>query len=483
MKRFSTLATVVAIFFAAQTNAQTNYFEDFETALTDPSNGCIAMTDILYATKQSSNTIKGFVINNNASAYVEPPVSGATVRVFSTPYLNLPASLTIAFNYQLTQKLAGSATRFINVGTIDANNNFVSLDSFGVADILTVVNYSKTFDIGTATTARIAFRFGGAGGDGNSRVAFDNISINAPMFNGGNCNTAPVARPNTYYPLLATDIVTGNVITDINIDGSGTGNDSDAEDGITLTVNPLTLIDPTIGTLDLQPNGSFTFTPSATFVGGPVTFNYSVTDFGYPRMSATTTVTLEYPALSTLPVRMTSFSGSASNNKAQLRWSVAENETGDHFQVMRSSDGKNFSEAGVVFINNRVGAESYTFTDKQDLDAVTYYKLKIINKDKSVSYSNVIILKSATDKGAKGLTILKNPVESTLTFTYSAATATQSNVTIYNASGVKVYSSRISSQKGTNSVSLNLDSHMAAGTYILEVANGTDRMVTKLLKK
>jgi hypothetical protein len=180
---------------------------------------------------------------------------------------------------------------------------------------------------------------------------------------------------------------------------------------------------------------------------------------------------------------MTSFSGSASNNKAQLRWSVADNETGDHFQVMRSNDGKNFTEAGVVFINNRIGAESYTFTDKQDLDAVTYYKLKIINKDKSVSYSNVIILKSAIDKGAKGLTILKNPVESTLTFTYSAATATQSNVTIYNASGVKVYSSRISSQKGTNSVSLNLDSHMAAGTYILEVANGTDRMVTKLLKK
>ena len=482
MKRFSTLATIVAIFFAAQTNAQ-NYTEYFETNPALGGHGCIDTTDFMHIS-QSSPSLKNLIITGNGSGYVEPPVSGTAVRVFATPYLSLPDPVTINIDFYLTGNIPTGAHRFLNIGIVDANGIFTSLDSIVMDNSYkSLQEYSKTFDLPAATVGRIAFRFGGGNGGGSCRFVYDNIEINAPLFNGGNCNTAPVARPNTYYPLLATDIVTGNVITDINTDGSGTGNDYDAEDGITLTVNPLTLIDPTVGTLDLQSNGTFTFTPSATFVGGPVTFNYNVTDFGYPRMSTTTTVTLEYPVLSTLPVRMTSFSGSASNNKAQLRWSVADNETGDHFQVMRSNDGKNFTEAGVVFINNRIGAESYTFTDKQDLDAVTYYKLKIINKDKSVSYSNVIILKSATDKGAKGLTILKNPVESTLTFTYSAATATQSNVTIYNASGVKVYSSRISSQKGTNSESLNLDSHMAAGTYILEVANGTDRMVTKLLKK
>jgi hypothetical protein len=187
--------------------------------------------------------------------------------------------------------------------------------------------------------------------------------------------------------------------------------------------------------------------------------------------------------ISTLPVKLMNFAGSVNNNKGLLKWSVADNETGERFQVLRSVDGKNFTEAGVVFITNKVGAESYNFTDGKELDAVTYYKLKIENKDGSTSYSNVIILKSANEKATTGITIFKNPVESTLTFSYNATAAAQGQVSIYNTLGVKVYSSRIATQKGMNAVSLNLDSQMASGTYILEVVNGTERAVTRMIKQ
>lgn len=472
MRRFSTLMTAVAVFFVVQANAQ-NYSENFETNFSGGGHGCWNINDMLYAVR---NPPKDYVISGNGSAYIEPPTSASQLRVFGTPYLSLGTSVTIAFDYMLTSKLSTGAYRTIEVGLVDANGAFAPLaPSFNVADNTAPVNYSRTFTLPSATIARVAIRFTGSA-DGNSRVAIDNVSINAPMYNGGVCNTTPIALPNTYYPMLATNVVTGNVMTD------NTGNDSDPDGGI-LTATLTSSILPTVGVLTFNPDGSFSFTPSATFTGGPVTFTYRVTDDGYPRASATTTVTFEYPALSTLPVKLINFAGSTANNKAQLRWSVADNETGDHFQVLRSADGKNFTETGVVFINGKVGAESYTFADKTDLDAATYYKLKVVNKDKSVSYSNVIILKNATTKSATGVSILKNPVESTVTFTYTASTATQSNVAIYNASGVKVYSSRLSSQKGINAVSLPLDSHMAAGTYILEVTNGAERMVTKLLKK
>lgn len=185
----------------------------------------------------------------------------------------------------------------------------------------------------------------------------------------------------------------------------------------------------------------------------------------------------------TLPVKLMNFQGSVAGNKAQLKWSVADNETGNYFQVLRSVDGKTFAESATLFVNSKVGAESYTFADSRELEAVTYYKLKIVNKDGSVSYSGIIALKSATAQSGSALVILQNPVESTLNFNYTSATSAQSHINIYSTTGVKVYSSRLTSQKGTNTVSLNLDSHLAAGTYLLEVVNGIDRSVTRLVKK
>lgn len=189
------------------------------------------------------------------------------------------------------------------------------------------------------------------------------------------------------------------------------------------------------------------------------------------------------PAAITLPVKLINFQGAVQSSKAQLKWAVAENETGDHFEVLKSADGKKFTAAGVVFINGKIGAESYSFNDAVELEAVTYYQLKIVNKDGSTTYSNVLALKNATAKQGSALTLLQNPVAATLSFSYTSATATQSQVAIYTTSGVKVYSSRISSLKGTNAVSLPLDRHMAAGTYILEISNETERVVSKLIKQ
>lgn len=474
MKRFSTLMTAFVVFFSVQANAQ--YFEGFETGLSSAGQQCIDTTNMMWAS-QSNNVTKKYLIDGNGSAYAEPSVSATDVRVFSTPYLSMSPGTTASFKYMLTSNLQGGATRFINVGTTDSLGNFTSIDSFALVwNNTSEITKNYTLNLAGASIRRFTIRIGGANGDGNSRVAIDNIAVNAPVYNGGGCNNAPVAVADTYYAFLLTEAISGNVITD------AAGQDSDP-DGNTLSATLLTNLASSVGSLTFGADGSFTFTPAATFGGGLVQFSYRITDNGYPIMSATTTVSLEYPVLAPMPVKLMTFAGSAVNNKGQLRWSVADNETGDQFQVLRSADGNHFSEAGTVFITSKAGAESYTFADSRDLDAVTYYKLKIINKDRSVSYSNVIALKSATAKTASGITILQNPVASVLTFTYSATTATQGQVAIYNTLGVKVYSSRITSQKGSNSVSLTLEGHLAAGTYILEVVNGTDRAVTRMIKR
>jgi hypothetical protein len=240
-----------------------------------------------------------------------------------------------------------------------------------------------------------------------------------------------------------------------------------------------------VGTVTLRADGSFTFTPSPGFTGGTVTFTYQLTDNGFaPLTSNIATVTISYPIVTILPVRLLSFSGNVVSNKASLTWAVTSNETGNHFELLRSTDGKSYSVAAVVFVNSKAGAESYSLTDAVGLAPITYYKLKVVNKDHSVSYSKALLLKSATTTAGSSLVIQQNPVEATLNFIYtSSTTITQSNVVIYNAAGVRVLSTKINTQKGANAVSFPLDSKLTSGTYFLEVANATERSVTKLIKK
>lgn len=186
---------------------------------------------------------------------------------------------------------------------------------------------------------------------------------------------------------------------------------------------------------------------------------------------------------SPLPVKLVSFSGNIFNSKAQLTWSVAENETGDHFEIEKSTDGRTFANAGVLFTTTKIGTESYSFREAAELTTTSYYRLKIVNKDNSTSYSKIVTLKTDKDAATTTLTIVQNPVTATLQFQYTAATTSTAKVILYNAAGVSVMSKDLSLQKGTNAVSLNLDNSINQGTYFLQISNGTERSIAKLVKK
>ena len=56
-----------------------------------------------------------------------------------------------------------------------------------------------------------------------------------------------------------------------------------------------------------------------------------------------------------LPVKLLSFQGGLSKTQTQLNWTVAENETGNYFEVERSSDGKNFTTVAVISTTQKTG--------------------------------------------------------------------------------------------------------------------------------
>lgn len=183
---------------------------------------------------------------------------------------------------------------------------------------------------------------------------------------------------------------------------------------------------------------------------------------------------------SALPIQLKAFTAKATSNKALLEWVVGSNESGLQFEVERSGSGQVFSKTGDVAVAARQGEAYYTYTEP--LSGKAYYRLKIINKDGSISYSPVALVQESTEPTGK-LVILQNPVEATLVFNYQVQQAGQSTINIYNTVGVKLLTTQTPAQKGSNTYTINLNQVCTPGTYILEVVNKTERSVERFIKR
>jgi hypothetical protein len=336
----------------------------------------------------------------------------------------------------------------------------------------TVFLFSQSLDF-SAGTKRLTIRITSNMGDGNTHVVIDDLSVSAASlhYQPQSCNTAPVATDAQFVtPSFAT--FHGNL--------SSFASDVNSGESLTFSLNNLAV---DAGTLVVNADGTFEFTPYGSFAGGDITFTYFVTDNGYdPLVSNTATVTITFPAKAVLPVHISSFTGSITNQKAQLAWTVTQNEDGSAFEVEKSGDGGNFTTAGVVAASQKAGIEQYNFVDAQ-FSGIGYYRLKIINKSGAVSYSKTVLLKEKGEAGTTSLTLLQNPVISSINFTYKASAAGTATVSIYTISGIKISTTRINIQGGINQTALQTESKMAPGAYILEVVNGTDRNIAKLVKR
>ncbi|HSH03175.1 MAG TPA: tandem-95 repeat protein, partial [Anaerolineae bacterium] len=96
-------------------------------------------------------------------------------------------------------------------------------------------------------------------------------------------NLPPTASPNTYTTAEDTPII-GNLITD----DTGSGPDTDGDDGLALSTTINT--SPASGTVLINPDGSFTYTPTLNY-NGLDSFTYTLSDT-FDTATATVTITI-----------------------------------------------------------------------------------------------------------------------------------------------------------------------------------------------
>ena len=93
----------------------------------------------------------------------------------------------------------------------------------------------------------------------------------------------------------------------------------------------------------------------------------------------------------TLPVKLLSFTGRATQNNVLLSWSTATEANNSHFSVQRSLDGLGFYEIATVYAAQPYSStiNHYTATDLDPSFGTNYYRLKQVDMDGQFVYLNV----------------------------------------------------------------------------------------------
>jgi hypothetical protein len=180
-----------------------------------------------------------------------------------------------------------------------------------------------------------------------------------------------------------------------------------------------------------------------------------------------------------LAVKLKFFTGKVATNKSVLEWVVSANETGSYFEIEKSTDGKVFHKTGLVFTTAKEGEEYYTYTES--FTANTIYRLKMVNKDKSSSYTPQVLLKGGSNNSK--LLLTQNPVTSTLVFNYPSEGTEVITAAIYNAVGAKVFGTQYVTQPGSNIYRITLNESMPQGTYIIEVNSKKAKHSERFIKR
>ena len=110
--------------------------------------------------------------------------------------------------------------------------------------------------------------------------------------------------------------------------------------------------------------------------------------------TAKVTVQKEYHTAVTVATVL-DFKGIISNNRVLLNWTLDKNQAVDQIEVERSGDEKIFVMAGLVFGTDQPDTGKYLFYEKNKKTKL-FYRLRIINKDRTVIYSSVISPQPAT---------------------------------------------------------------------------------------
>jgi hypothetical protein len=468
-----------------------------------------ANSNVIFAATDISNTgssyeiaiDKNFTLSNGAFALqTQNGMTGVTTMkvkgnfshtggIFSVPStaINATANLFIIELNGNTAQTFGTIA-----GTIDNAQNMVALKlnntSGGVA-LTTPLSVGRiSFQLGILTTTAINLLT--INEASNAAVVVENPStssfVNGPLVRNTNTATAytlPTGKTTVYDPVIIVPNTTtasaykaeyfntgfGDYTTNATLTGVSNSEywnvvrNSGADAQIRLTLNGAVANATAIDTLVVAKyNGADWINERGT-----------TGTFIYPGNVSTGTIISQLQTgfgfftfgikvnLVALPINLLDFAATKKGNNAVIEWKVDKLSTAAKFEVLESTDGKNFTTLTTI---NAVAAQiNYSTTDVLLQNGSNYYRLKMYDKNGEITFSKVVAVLNKV-KDLEIVNLAPTLVTGSAVLNISTAQGGSMDVYITDMMGRVWRKFGVTLSSGSNQVNLNLGD-LSAGVY------------------
>ena len=168
-----------------------------------------------------------------------------------------------------------------------------------------------------------------------------------------------------------------------------------------------------------------------------------------------------------LPIPITLTGKIVNDHSNLLSWTVPGGISNSEFIIERANGNNNFIDVGMLPATSSLNAKLYSYTDPVSGDGPYYYRLKIVDNEGKMAYSNTIALSSSS---VSLVTVYPNPVTNLLYIKFDGKINDSYSLKLVNVLGQSVYSiEQLTPQNG--SLTYHRDPKIKTGIYFLQVKN------------
>jgi hypothetical protein len=188
------------------------------------------------------------------------------------------------------------------------------------------------------------------------------------------------------------------------------------------------------------------------------------------------------PSGAPLAVVMKDLSVNFNSGIATLNWMSLQEINVATYEILRSFDGVNFERIGEVKATGSSQTQQYKYVDNVAslTNKFIFYRVKIIDADKSSKLSNVVSVKT-TDWNTGEMIIAPNPSSSNAQLKFKVTTAGKADIVVYDAAGKIILKQQANTQVGNNSIILNDITKLSDGYYTVRLTTTTTQTFTSRL--
>ena len=218
-------------------------------------------------------------------------------------------------------------------------------------------------------------------------------------------------------------------------------------------------------------NNTYKWYKDGVLVSTNIGINYfNAYEFATYRVEVTNSIATQLTLISddytvsSLPVKLISFSGKNSENQNLLTWKTTSETNNSGFDIEKSKDAKSFKKIGFVDgSGDSKENKTYSFTDQTPF-ITTYYRLKQIDYDGKFEYSRIISVKN----DYAGISIYPNPAANNF---FVKDLENEEKAVIRNITGQVILQQNVIPGQSVNS------SNLTSGIYTITIGGNTRKVV------